>query len=115
MSGSTVRAAALAATMLGLILVASPADAAKKLSDWGFICKGAEGTDARNECCTTRQVDCVAECNDNYQGAARETCLGLCRQKGDTCRGEVAEIRKPPQGDLQLQPAVKPKQVDQTR
>jgi hypothetical protein len=113
MSCSTVRTAALAATLLGFVLVAPPADAAKKVSDWGFICKGAEGEDARNECCTNRQIDCVAECNDNYQDPARQTCLDLCRKKGDTCRGEVMEMKVSPQGVLQ--PVVKPKQVEKAR
>jgi hypothetical protein len=113
MSSFTVRAVALAATLLGFVLVAPPADAAKKLSDWGFICKGAEGTDARNECCTSKQTDCVAECNGNYQGASRDTCLGLCRQKGDKCRGEVAEIRVSPQGVLK--PVQKPEQPEKVR
>ena len=95
MSAFTFRSLALATAFLGLLLAPAPPQAApKKISDWGFICKGAEG-DARDACCTSKQTDCVTECNDNYQGAARETCLGLCRKKGDTCRGEVAQIRVP--------------------
>jgi hypothetical protein len=95
MSGSTFRSLALAATLLGLVLVAPQGQAAPKVSDWGFICKGAEGTDARNACCTSRQLDCIAECTENYQGAAHQTCRGLCNKKADICRGEVAEMRVP--------------------
>ena len=113
MSSFTLRAVALAATSMGLVLVAPSANAVKKLSDWGFICKGGESTDARNECCTSKQTDCVAECNDNYQGASRDTCLGLCRQKGDACRGEVNEIRVSPQGGLKA--VQKPKQPEKVQ
>src|SRR5689334_13912326 len=88
MSGSAFGSAIAASVLLAAVLAPLPSLAKLATDDWGYTCSQVS-PEHRQECCTTTQTDCNAECFGNYHDEALETCHKLCAEKAAKCREEI--------------------------